>query len=259
MELVAYTAKRIITPFEAPQGVYKVGEPYQVDGVWYTPAEDPGYDKVGVASWYGEEFDGRPTANGGVYDMNALTGAHPTLPMPSMVRVTNLENGRSLVLTVNDRGPFVGGRIIDVSRRVAQLLGFYQQGTARVRVQAVGGEPAAPLIAERSPSPPLAKPSNAVTREPLPPVSVAAAATSAPARELPARYIQVGAFANADNARRLSSALAHFGPTEMMPAIVGGREVYRVRLGPLGSLHEANALLARVAAAGHRDARLVAE
>src|SRR5581483_4035994 len=121
----------------APQGqsYYKVGEPYQVNGVWYYPEVDYGYDREGIASWYGPGFHGRYTANGEIYDENDVTAAHPTLPLPSMVRVTNLENGRSIAVRVNDRGPFVGGRIIDLSRRSAQLLGIEEQGTARVRVQ----------------------------------------------------------------------------------------------------------------------------
>lgn len=115
-------------------GTYRVGVPYQIKGVWYYPAVDYNYDRTGVASWYGEEFEGRLTANGEIFDLNALTAAHTTLPMPSIVQVTNLENGRSLQLRVNDRGPFVDGRLIDVSRRAAQLLGFEGQGTTRVRV-----------------------------------------------------------------------------------------------------------------------------
>ena len=115
-------------------GTYRVGEPYEINGVWYYPAVDYDYDRTGVASWYGEEFEGRLTANGEIFDLNDLTAAHTTLPMPSIVQVTNLENGRSLQLRINDRGPFVGGRLIDVSRRAAQLLGFENQGTTCVRV-----------------------------------------------------------------------------------------------------------------------------
>lgn len=121
-----------------PGGSYKVGRPYQVNGVWYYPAEDPGYDRVGMASWYGHAFHGRRTANGEVFNKHRMTAAHPTLPMPVLVRVTNLNNGRSLVLRVNDRGPFVAGRIIDVSQGAAEALGFRQAGVARVRVQFVG-------------------------------------------------------------------------------------------------------------------------
>ena len=118
----------------SPAGVYKVGQPYQINGTWYYPREQPDYDETGIASWYGTPFYGQHTANGEIYDANALTAAHRTLPMPVNVRVTNLENGRSLVVRVNDRGPFARGRIIDVSARAAQLLGFYGNGTAKVRV-----------------------------------------------------------------------------------------------------------------------------
>lgn len=116
-------------------GLYKVGKPYVIKGVWYTPRVDYGYDETGVASWYGPGFHGQATANGEIYDMNELTAAHTTLPLPSIVRVTNLDNGRTIKLRVNDRGPFVGGRIIDVSRRASQLLGFHEKGTATVRVE----------------------------------------------------------------------------------------------------------------------------
>jgi rare lipoprotein A len=118
-------------------GTYRVGEPYKINGVWYYPAVDYNYDRTGIASWYGEEFDGRSTANGEIFDLNQLTAAHTTLPMPSIVEVTNLENGRLLQLRVNDRGPFVDGRLIDVSRRAAQLLGFETRGTTPVRVRIV--------------------------------------------------------------------------------------------------------------------------
>ena len=118
---------------------YKVGQPYQVAGLWYYPHDDPKYKEEGEASWYGDAFHGKPTANGDVYDQNAMTAAHKTLPMPSQVQVTNLENNRSVVVTINDRGPFVPGRIIDLSRRAAIELGFVEIGTARVRVKAIPG------------------------------------------------------------------------------------------------------------------------
>jgi rare lipoprotein A len=117
------------------EGIFKIGTPYQVDGKWYYPAEDYAYVQEGIASWYGQDFHGKRTANGEKYDMNAITAAHPTLPLPSVVHVTNLDNGRQLSVRVNDRGPFHSSRIIDVSRRAAQLLGFYDVGTARVRVE----------------------------------------------------------------------------------------------------------------------------
>jgi rare lipoprotein A len=119
-------------------GIYKVGDPYEIAGVWYYPREEPDYDETGIGSWYGAEFDGRATANGEIFDRNAITAAHPTLPMPVNARVTNLENGRSLVVRINDRGPFVNDRVIDLSEKAADLLGYRIQGTARVRVTYLG-------------------------------------------------------------------------------------------------------------------------
>src|SRR6478609_3094797 len=119
-------------------GVYKVGQPYQVDNVWYYPREQPDYDETGLASWYGPTFYGRPTANGEIYDGNQLTAAHKTLPMPVNVRVTNLDNGRSIIVRVNDRGPFARGRIIDLSRHAAEQLDMIRAGVARVRVTYLG-------------------------------------------------------------------------------------------------------------------------
>ena len=121
----------------SPDGSYKIGDPYEVSGIWYYPKENPDYSETGIASWYGKPFHGRATANGETYDMNSVTAAHKTLPLPTYARVTNLENGRALVVRINDRGPFIHGRIIDLSRRSAQLLGFEKEGTARVRVEAV--------------------------------------------------------------------------------------------------------------------------
>jgi len=120
---------------EASRPAYRVGAPYRVNGILYRPAEDYNYTATGFASYYGADFHGRLTASGERFDMNELTAAHKTLPLPSMVRVTNLANGRSVVLRVNDRGPFVRGRIIDVSLRAAQILGFERRGIARVRVE----------------------------------------------------------------------------------------------------------------------------
>jgi rare lipoprotein A len=122
-------------------GYYSIGKPYQIAGAWYTPREDPGYDRVGSASWYGELFHGRRTANGEIYDMDRLSAAHPTLPLPVYARVTNLNNGRSIVVRINDRGPYARDRIIDLSRRSAELLGFRNRGTATVRVKYLGSAP----------------------------------------------------------------------------------------------------------------------
>ena len=117
---------------------FKIGQPYKINGQWYYPAFVTEYEAIGVASWYGESFHGRPTANGEIYDMYALTAAHPTLQLPSVVEVMNLENGRSLILRVNDRGPFVNDRLIDLSYAAARELGFERQGLAQVQVRYLG-------------------------------------------------------------------------------------------------------------------------
>jgi len=122
-------------------GTYRIGKPYTVGGRVYVPEEDPDYRAEGIASWYGDDFHGRLTANGEVFDMASLTAAHPTLPIPSYARVTNLGNGKSLVVRVNDRGPYHGNRLIDVSNKAAELLEFKGNGVARVRVEYVGRAP----------------------------------------------------------------------------------------------------------------------
>jgi rare lipoprotein A len=296
---------------------YKVGKPYQVKGVWYYPRVDYDYAEVGVASWYGPGFHGRPTANGEEYDMNDLTAAHRTLPMPSIVRVTNLENGRSIKLRVNDRGPFVGERIIDVSRRGAQLLGFYGNGTARVRVDIVADEskqlaaalgvPVDTAVAEHRTEQPVTEVASAYEvpsgepfqPQPEPPLQQQpeaeigqVAMAYAPVAVLPeaanesypgpdpslpiadspretapteesrsgsAMYVQAGAFADVSRADLVRRRLSPIGPIVMSPSRVDGRDLLRVRVGPLRSDEEAERVLASVSRAGFPDCRLVAE
>lgn len=137
-------SERLVGPGEpVPKGggAYRVGSPYMVAGRVYVPEEDPHYRAEGLASWYGSDFHGRATANGEIFDSDGISAAHPTLPLPSYARVTNLSNGRSIVVRVNDRGPYHGNRIIDVSKHTAHLLGFTVRGTARVRVEYVGRAP----------------------------------------------------------------------------------------------------------------------
>jgi rare lipoprotein A len=174
--------------FHRPPGepVYRV-EPYQVKGVWYTPRADYSYDETGIASWYGPGFDQQLTADNEIYDMNQLSAAHKTLPLPSVVEVTNLQNGRAMRLRINDRGPFVDGRIIDLSRRAAQLLGFEAVGTAQVRVRilreesikvaeaAMRGETGRTMLAQAAPVSPAPMPHS----QPPPPIQVAAAPPAA--------------------------------------------------------------------------------
>ena len=281
---------------KARLGAYKVGSPYQISGVWYYPKEDTFYDETGIASWYGHDFHGNSTANGERYDMDALTAAHRTLPMPTIVRVTNLENGRSIRLRVNDRGPYARGRIIDLSRRAAQLLGFQDRGTARVRVQFEGrGEVgAAPPqgdveIASTRPRDVKAAPvSNVARGELAPPAGAAATAPRAapqgvrfasagaamapiPDAEpdgvvttvaVPAKtqlWIQVGAFQSRANADRLAVRLTYVGYAQVSKTLINGRPLYRVRFGPLATVEQADSLLNKVIDKGQNGAQIVVE
>jgi len=247
-----------------PGGV-KIGQPYTVLGKSYVPADDRGYDATGIASWYGPTFHGLSTANGETYDQDGLTAAHKTLPMPSFVEVANLDNGRRLTVRINDRGPFVDGRIIDLSRKSAQLLGVDRPGTARVRVRRVfpdGAKVAAlappprPLVA-----PPLVAPSVAA---PLVTPAIEATIADVPVQTVelpgpgPARgtvFVQVAALSDAGRAAWLSGFLGPIGPviTERLPS-----GLTRVRLGPFADATSATPILARVQAAGYTDARLIA-
>jgi rare lipoprotein A len=128
-------------PIPKGGGVYRVGSPYVVAGRMYVPEYNPQYHAVGLASWYGDDFHGRYTANGEIFDRDGISAAHPTMPLPSYARVTNLDNGRSIIVRVNDRGPYAHDRVIDVSVRAAKLLEFYRRGTTRVRVEYVGPAP----------------------------------------------------------------------------------------------------------------------
>ena len=277
----------------APTAIYKVGNPYQIDGTWYYPKEQPDYDETGVASWYGEPFHGRYTSNGEIYDAGGLTAAHRTLPMPVNVRVTNLDNGRSMILRVNDRGPFAKGRIIDVSRRAAQLLGFYEVGTARVRVQYASranlpnGQPTNETPVEVATAVPAA-PSGKVDVGTLSDVSGATVAAPVKMRSMPTPaalpptspdqlaatqptgqvtnvtvpsathlYVQVGAFSIYSAALRTQR---HLGLGLKITTIQRNRQrLYRVRLGPFDQVAQADQALAEVMRLGSNDARIVVD
>ncbi len=273
-------------------GIYKVGQPYQIGDTWYYPREQPDYDETGVASWYGPTFYGRKTANGEVFDAEAMTAAHRTLPMPVNVRVTNLDNGKSVVLRVNDRGPFAKGRIIDVSEAAAKLLDFYGKGTARVRVTyltnaeingRVPPPPTPSVIATAVAAAPTAKvdagaldivPGAAVA----PPVKVASMPIAAPSLPIPAPnleptgqvtkvpvpavtnlYVQAGAFSTYENASRLVARLGPSGGLKVSTIEREGRKLFRVRAGPFSDVAQADAALAKLSALGSNDAQIVVD
>lgn len=305
-QFLAATAKRVgkatATPSaEEPsaRGIYKVGNPYQIDGVWYYPEVNYDYVETGVASWYGPGFHAKTTANGEIYDQNAMTAAHRTLPMPSFVRVTNLENGRSTVLRVNDRGPYARGRILDVSKHAAQLLGFLERGTARVRVQVLESESRAiaarmqnssvlasvgtpiivdtvakdPVRSESLPPPPGAAqapaPKQDLRTAQLKAAPIERAEISNPVTETVETvavastrlFVQAGAFTQHANAHRAKALLEAAGVKNVNIAsvLVNDRDFYRVRVGPFDAVEMADSTLDGVIAAGYNDARIVVE
>jgi rare lipoprotein A len=301
----------------AQRGTYKIGAPYKIDGVTYTPQEEFNHVETGVASWYGPGFHGKSTANGEAYDQSARTAAHRTLQMPSIVRVTNLDNGMSTVVRVNDRGPFARSRVIDLSRTAAQELDIVRNGTAHVRIDQLqaeslavkdvaisGGGPAeqqaavaqvssgryAPAQAPVQPAPvqtaayvPPPEPAPVYTQpaptQPVWPTSQRGAAVEpAPAYAPPASagptiaslasgttlqpssgfYVQTGAFTTPENAERQRGAVSSYGASEISQASAGGRDVYRVRLGPYTTPDAAGIVADRLKRSGYGDARVVA-
>ena len=266
-------------------GHYKVGRPYVIAGIRYIPREDPNYDRSGVASWYGTDFHGRKTANGEIYDMNRFSAAHKTMPLPSYAKVTNLENGRTVMVRVNDRGPYAHNREIDMSRRAAQALGFQRQGTANVRVQYLGPAPldgdgdrlnvanrnpgyAEPIrMAEATANPRLteyrAKPRRPLYRRRA--HAIKGYMASNPQANPPTGstmpgglYVQAASFSDPVKAEALKGQLSAIGNTDIAPARMGFGTFYRVRLGPLKDENAAYVALARVRAAGLNSARIVA-
>ena len=237
-------------PIPKGGGTYRLGSPYSIGGRTYVPAEDPHYRAEGLASWYGEDFHGRQTANGEIYDMNSVSAAHATLPMPTYVRVTNLSSNRSVIVRVNDRGPYHADRIIDVSVKTAILLGFYSSGVAPVRVEYVGTAPLEgsddrTLIAtlregEPAPAPSVIRVASAKPFLPRNEPVIRTAVPVPPDRpfalgETQSKAIVVSRRAPIDPALppvRSSAAVSAFasGPSEayvpMQPAVMSGRGLY---------------------------------
>jgi len=274
-------------------GRYHVGKPYQVAGVWFEPKEQPRYDKKGLASWYGEDFNRRKTSNGEWFDMTRLTAAHATLPLPSYAKVTNLENGREVVVRINDRGPFVDTRVMDLSKAAADELGYLNQGTTKVRVQYLGPAPlndngGRHLIAmntelERGTSTrnliaaadrrrgkqgsdnvqvaavkPVKKAAPAIVETVAyqPPPEPEAPALAAPSGEV-SYYVQLGSFGDGGNAARARDQFSSAWPVQFIELSGAAGPVYRVRLGPISDADDAQTALVDAQAAGFTDARLI--
>lgn len=252
---------------------------YEVAGHRYVVlASATGYVERGVASWYGTEFHGLRTSTGEPYDMFAMTAAHKTLPLPCYARVTNLANGRSVVVRINDRGPFIANRIIDLSYTAALRLDMIRNGTAFVQVEAL--TPGAPLLQAALPAtsmaaseasvglssvpavtPAVAAQLPSASTATAPPATAARAAAPAPAAasNAPRFYIQVGAYARAENAQRALQRLHAAGLDATLSAGGAAPTLQRVRIGPIGSVQDFDALIARLATLGFPDARLAQE
>jgi rare lipoprotein A len=273
-----------------PDPRYKIGNPYEVAGIWYYPERDLTYDETGIASWYGDEFAGKLTANGEIFDPEVVSAAHKTLPMPSAVRVINLENGRSLVIRINDRGPFVAGRIIDLSREAARLLGFKDQGIARVRVQILAEEslrlereakegrfpsigsgstvelpqtnaaavPKVSLNSSKNGTTEVEKSNDAVSA-----IDLITSSRSTEIIELPpvntTIWVQVGAFSELSNAENVVNKLKGHVPARISTFENDGQYIHRVRVGPLETVSAADEALDHVINRGFTGAKIILE
>ena len=262
-------------PIPKGGGVRKVGSPYEIAGKRYYPKPQPGYRKRGMASWYGPKFHRRKTANGEWYDMESITAAHKTLPMPSFVRVTNLKNGKSLVARLNDRGPYAHDRIIDMSKRSAEMLGFKAAGTAPVEVVYLGPAPLngddyyvtqAKLKSNRVVT--ATKSDRARPQPDIEPASWQDSPTHtgsirksrSAARSMASSghaYVQAGSFSDPGNAARVEQQLSRFGHANTVETHTGSSIFYRVTVGPLQNGNQAAEVLSQVRSAGHHDARIV--
>ncbi|MBQ2887177.1 MAG: septal ring lytic transglycosylase RlpA family protein [Alphaproteobacteria bacterium] len=244
-------------------GYYKVGNTYTVLGQTYTPKEDYSYSEIGIASWYGDDFHDKRTANGETYNMRAITAAHRTLPLPSIVKVTNLENGKSIIARVNDRGPYVKNRIIDVSQKGAELLGYKNKGTAKVKVEILADESKAlkeAMLSKNNTSKTYANalPTNkiATTTGVNKPLTLAQNTTLKPAETGPF-FVQVGAFSDFNKAQMLADSMKRFGNVSIFEAYLSKDGVYRVRIGAYNSRNEALKILDRLLDYGHSDVSIV--
>ncbi|MDX8376837.1 MAG: septal ring lytic transglycosylase RlpA family protein [Mariprofundales bacterium] len=241
---------------------YKIGTPYTISGKKYYPLQtSDGYDATGVASWYGPNFHGGKTANGERFDMNAMTAAHLTLPLPTLARVTNLENGRSVIVRINDRGPFARDRILDLSRAAAEKLAVIAKGTAKIRIQALEAT-AQPFQAERrqqsanniNHANKNIYNSNANTQQ------VASLSTNKIMTMNNLMYVQLGAFGLYSTAKKLKSQLLIYYPNVTIhPLFSGNNTLYRVRIGPIHEEQRLQSTLSSLQQQGYADARPVTE
>ena len=259
------SAKRIGSWGDEP--LYKVGNPYKINGKWYYPAVDYQYDEIGIASWYGPGFHGRSTANGEVFDQNKISAAHRTLPMPSIVKVTNLENGLVLdKVRINDRGPFARNRIIDLSKKAAEELGFIKNGVAKVRVEILENE-SRKYVSNDQKNNYVAKAAEVteVRKKNLLPNSNKDEKLLEKKNEQNLEnsiltnkelLIQVGAFTDHRNAKTLSEKLSEF-KAYINRVFINNKYLYRVRIGPISNLDLAEEMKRKLFDLGYTSSHLV--
>ena len=259
------SAKRIGSWGDEP--IYKVGNPYKINGKWYYPAVDYQYDEVGIASWYGPGFHGKTTANGEVFDQNKISAAHRTLPMPSVVKVTNLENGLVLEkVRINDRGPFARNRIIDLSKKAAEELGFIKNGVAKVRVEILEDESRKYVstdqknnyVAEAAEVTEISKKNLLSSPERKKKVVEKKTEENLENSILTNKelLIQVGAFTDHRNAKTLSEKLSEF-KAYINRVFINNKYLYRVRIGPINNLDLANDMKRKLFELGYTSSHLV--
>ena len=259
------SAKRIGSWGDEP--IYKVGNPYKINGKWYYPAVDYQYDEVGIASWYGPGFHGKTTANGEVFDQNKISAAHRTLPMPSVVKVTNLENGLVLEkVRINDRGPFARNRIIDLSKKAAEELGFIKNGVAKVRVEILEDESRKYVstdqknnyVAEAAEVTEVSKKNLLSSSERKEKVVEKKTEENLENSILTNKelLIQVGAFTDHRNAKTLSEKLSEF-KAYINRVFINNKYLYRVRIGPINNLDLANDMKRKLFELGYTSSHLV--
>lgn len=282
-QYAAHVAKQVpLANEQRSKGYFKVGSSYSIKGRRYYPKETYNKTETGTASWYGPNFHGKQTANGEVFDKFELTAAHRTLQMPSIIRVTNLTNGRSLIMRVNDRGPFAHDRVLDVSERGAELLGFKKQGTAKVKIQVLPEESRqVALMAKRGddtrgfevalnngqknviedrmvlpPKEPIQKIQVAsVDAQPL--ISTTSTQNIKPAYGEPKIFVQAGSFSEEANALNLSNRLSSIGPSNVSSTQINDRAYFRVRLGPYSNEEEAQKVASTLIQSGNSNTKII--
>ncbi len=234
---------------------YKVGGPYQIAGDWYYPEEDPYYEEEGEASWYGADFHNKKTANGEIFNKDSMTAAHRTLPMPSVVKVTNLENGKTVSVRVNDRGPFAKDRIIDLSEKAARKLGFHDDGTTHVKVE-LDRQATANLFYDPWDATEVA---SAKREKPTHATSPKMTTIDKRVEFYEEHYVQAGAYSTWDNAKSAARGLKGVGPVKIQESDYRGSIVYRVKVGPFPTEKDAGKALDQVAMMGFGDAIVLGE